>query len=344
MLANNITQKKRFLKILPIAFLVIGFLVIVLVILNLVTTIKKPNSTSAEKKPFKVELGQGAGDVAQNLENEGLIKNNFAFIVYLNYKRAINKIQAGDYEIAQNLSIIQVAEIVTMGKTETSSITIPEGWDLIKIAERVEAKGISTKSQFLAQAKVKNYQSSYDFLKTAPKEATLEGYLYPDTYQLTKSATSDELIKKMLDNFGKKFTKEIRAKIPENKISTHEIITLASIVEREVAKPEDRQLVGSVFNNRLEIGMALESCATIQYILRENKQQFTYEETRTPSPYNTYLNRGLPPGPIGNPSIESILAAIEPPESDYLYFLSSKGTTYFSKTFQEHEAKKAKYL
>jgi len=136
----------------------------------------------------------------------------------------------------------------------------------------------------------------------------------------------------------------LAAKIKIHDMSFYEVITLASIVEREVADPDDRKKVASVFLNRLSINMALESCATIQYITKENKTQFTYEETRIPSAYNTYINRGLPPGPIGNPSIDSVLAVIEPAETDYLYFLSADGETYFSYTLDEHERKKSLYL
>jgi UPF0755 protein len=177
-----------------------------------------------------------------------------------------------------------------------------------------------------------------------PGNVDLEGFLYPDTYIFEKNVTADEVVEKMLQNFDKKLTAGIKARAKNSELSLYEVITLASIVEREVAKPEDRKLVGSVFLNRLEIGMALESCATIQYITGENKKQFTYAETRVASPYNTYINRGLPPGPIGNPSIDSILAVIEPQDSNYLYFLSADGTTYFSRTLDEHETKKAKYL
>lgn len=209
------------------------------------------------------------------------------------------------------------------------------------MGERLEANGIVTKKDFLEAAK-KDYD--YDFLEGKPSTVDLEGFLYPDTYIFEKDVTADEVVGKMLENFDKKLTADIKAKADKSDLSLYEIVTLASVVEREVAKPSDRRLVASVFSNRLEIGMALESCATIQYITGENKKQFTYAETRVASPYNTYINRGLPPGPIGSPSIDSILAVIEPEDSGYLYFLSADGTTYFSRTFEEHEAKKARYL
>lgn len=304
-------------------------------------TIKAPNSDDATKAHLIIEAGQGSGDIADELEEAGLIKSRFVFILYLNYVRALDKLQAGEYDVPKNLNMIQIAELLSHGRVSENKVTFPEGWTLTKMGERLEAEGIITKVEFLAAAK-KDYD--YDFLAGRPEGVDLEGFLYPDTYVFEKKVTADGVVDKMLKNFDKKLTSEIKAKASETDMSLFEVVTLASIVEREVAKPDDRKLVASVFLNRLEIGMALESCATIQYITGENKKQFTYAETRVVSPYNTYTNRGLPPGPIGNPSIDSILAVIEPQESDYLYFLSANGVTYFSKTFEEHEVKKAKYL
>lgn len=306
-------------------------------------TINAQNSTDSTPKTFSVQTGEGGGDIAQRLEDEKLIKSSFAFVFYLNLKRVSDKLQVGDYQIRSNLTIPEVADILTQGKIQTNKITIPEGWDINKIAAYLDGKGIVTKEEFLAQAKVSNYRNKYSFLSDVPDGGNLEGFLYPDTYQLSKKADANEIIVKMLNNFQTKI-KPYDAKIKANKMSLYEIVNLASIVEREVAKADDRKLVASVFLNRLEINMALESCATIQYILKESKKQFTYEETRTPSAYNTYTNRGLPPGPIGNPSIDSIAAVVDPVDSNYLYFLSSKGVTYFSKTLDEHLTKKAKYL
>lgn len=328
-------------------FLGIGALVIVILValwgLWLSRTINEKNSALTKTKSFSIQSGEGAGEIAERLEDEQLIKSSFAFVFYLNLKRAGDGLQVGDYQIPQNLNIPQVAEIITKGRVSTNKITFPEGWDIQKMAARLEAKNLMKRSDFLNQAKAEKYRSEYSFLKGVPAGASLEGFLYPDTYEIGKSVTPDQMIRKMLNNFQKR-TEKYQAQMAASKMSEYEIVNLASIVEREVAKPEDRKLVASVFLNRLDIGMALESCATIQYILQESKKQFTYEETRTPSAYNTYLNRGLPAGPIGNPSLDSIVAVLSPQDSDFLYFLSSGGVTYFSKTFQEHEAKKAKYL
>lgn len=306
--------------------------------------IKTPNSTDGSTVSFVIEQGEGSGDIATRLSDAGLLKNRFVFVLYLNQKSLGDSVQAGEYKIPKNLTMIELAEVITRGKTASSKLTIPEGWTIDKIADRVAANGWSSKADFLKAAEYNPAKHKYEFLAGLKAGDSLEGFLYPDTYQLSIAPTADEIVGKMLANFDKKFTADLRAKVKKTNMTTYEVVTLASIVEREVAKPEDRKLVASVFLNRLNIDMALESCATIQYISGENKKQFTYEETRVASPYNTYINRGLPPGPIGNPSIDAIKAVLEPTDSNYLYFLSADGQTYFSKTLDEHNAKKAKYL
>jgi UPF0755 protein len=303
--------------------------------------INAPNSEDTSKTHFVIESGEGSGDIAKRLRDAKLMQNRFIFILYLSYTKSGDKLQAGEYDIPRNLNMIQLAEFLTTGKVTVNKVTFPEGWTLEKMGERLEANNIVTKVDFLEATK-KDYD--YDFLEGKPANVDLEGFMYPDTYIFEKNITADEVVIKMLNNFDKRLTKEMRDKVGKTGMSLYEVITLSSIVEREVAKAEDRKLVASVFLNRLEIGMALESCATIQYITGENKKQFTYAETRVASPYNTYTNRGLPPGPIGNSSTDSILAVLEPQESNYLYFLSADGVTYFSRTLEEHEAKKARYL
>lgn len=317
------------------------FMVLFLIVGYLQFSITSPNSDDSKTVVFVIDSGQGLQDISSNLKEAGLIRNSFVFALFLKYEGQSGSILAGEYEIARNLSMVEVANIITKGNIVSQRITFPEGWSIEKMADRLAANNVVSKIDFMA-AVSKDYD--YLFLVDKPEEASLEGYLYPDTYDFGKNVTAEEVVVRMLDNFDKKYTDELRQKAKNLDLSTHQIITLASIVEREVAKPEDRRLVASVFLNRLKINMALESCATIQFITGSNKTQFTYEETRIDHIYNTYINRGLPPGPIGNPSIESIQAVIEPQNSDYLFFLSADGITYFSYNLEEHNAKKAKYL
>lgn len=306
--------------------------------------IHTPNKGSAVKKNFVVVSGQGAGVVTENLRRENLISNSFIFTLYLNYKGIGDKVQAGKYQIAGNLRMTEVAGIITTGKVVTNKITIPEGWTNNQIADYIDKNTEISKSDFLKEAIYRPERDNYDFLANLKPGDSLEGFLYPDTYQISLKPTANEVVKKMLANFDKKLSQKDRDQIKKSGLNAYEVVTLASIVEREVSKPEDRKVVASVFLNRLNAGMPLESCATIQYILNSTKTIFTYEETRTPSLYNTYLNVGLPKGPIGNPSIESIEAVLFPERTSYFYFLSSNGVTYFSKTLDEHNAKKYQYL
>lgn len=328
--------------------LFIGALTVILIfvgafILWFKTMINKPNSSIASTKSFVIESGEGAGDISARLKQEKILRNHLAFVIYLNWQKIGDKLQAGQYDIPQNLNIKELASFLTTGKISSSKLTIPEGWTIEKIAERAESQFGIPKSKFLAEAQFANYDIP-DYFTGVEKSDSMEGFLYPATYELPKNPTAKDIVSRMFETFKKKYTREIQAQVTAKKMTTFEVVTLASIVEREVSNVNDRKMVAGVFLNRLAIGMPLESCATIQYITGTNKSQFTFAETQTPSSYNTYLHAGLPKGPIGSPSIESINAVISPTESNYLYFLSAKGVTYFSKTLEEHNAKKAQYL
>lgn len=300
-----------------------------------------PTDKKGTEITFVVTKGEGTRTISNNLEKYRIISQDLTFLVYLKLSGLSDNIQAGDYKLSPSMSPLTIADILTKGKVASKKITIPEGWTIDDIGDYLEKQGVSTKADFIA-ATQKDY--NHDFLADKPSDQDLEGYLFPDTYQISATFTAEDIVKLMLDNFGEKLTSDLRAAITGSGMDIHETITLASIVEREVAKPEDRKIVAGIFLNRLNTGMALESCATIQYILKSDKQRFSYAETRTESPYNTYIYPGLPLGPIGNPGIDSIRAVLFPEESSYLYFFSSNGITYYSKTLDEHEAKIAKYL
>ncbi len=224
-------------------------------------------------------------------------------------------------------------------------ITIIEGWNIKQIDNYLSEQGLA-KDQKIATFKVKDYQADYSFLADAPAKADLEGYLFPDTYRVFASTTADEIVRKMLDNFESKVNQEMLTEISRQKKTLHQVVTMASIVEKEVTSRKDMKIVAGIFWDRIKNGQALESCATLAYILGENKPQYTYEDTRIDSPYNTYINRGLTPGPIANPGLNAISAAIYPTYTDYNYFLSRPDTkeTVFSRTYEEHTANKQKYL
>jgi len=342
---NKTAKSKR--KLYLVASLAIfGFLLFVTLIFSLGGSfylyhfMNEKNTTKVESS-FNVLEGEDVRQITKNLQQKGLIKHDLPFLVYLKLNGLSGKIIAGEYRIMPESTPIQIVEILTGGKVTTDKITIREGWTNNQIGDYLEEKKIVTKAEFLSAAN-KNYD--YDFLENKPADASLEGFLFPDTYQIPAKITADIIVKKMLENFDSKLTQQLKEESLKSGLNIYQVVTLASIVEREVAKPEDRELVAGVFLSRMKESMPLESCATIQYILKENKEKLTFEETRIPSPYNTYLNPGLPLGPIGNPGIDSIKAVINPKLTEYRYFLSADGITYYSKTLAEHEEKKAKYL
>jgi UPF0755 protein len=230
------------------------------------------------------------------------------------------------------------------GTVLTVRFTIPEGFDIAKVTDRLTAGNLVNKDEFINQ--LTNGVFSYRFLSDVPAgKERLEGFLYPDTYEIYPDATEKKIIDKMLSRFDEVFTEEYYRRADELGMSVSQIMTLASIIEREAKVAEDRPVIASVFYNRLAIDMPLQSCATVQYILGEQKEKLTNKDIAIDSPYNTYKNAGLPPGPICSPGIESIKAALYPSDTDYLYFLAKgDGSSVFSVTYDDFLKNKAKYI
>ena len=305
--------------------------------------IDAPASDNDAEKPFVVNKGDTTSQIAENLKEAGLIKREVFFEKYVEREDLAEKLQAGEYLLKATMTPKEIADAIASGKTGEPQITIPEGWKAEEIAEDLSREGIATQQEFMNVVQKANFD--HDFLEDRPQGASLEGYLFPDTYKIGKETNSREIIQKMLDNFDKKLDSKLRKEIQNQGQTIFEIITMASLIEKEIAEEKDRPIVAGIFYKRLEQGHFLESCATIQYILGTNKKRFSYQETRTESPYNTYINVGLPPGPICNPGLSAIKAAIYSQDSEYLYFLSdNKGKTHYAATADEHEANKTKYL
>ena len=297
---------------------------------------------------FSISKNEETEDIANNLENAGLINSSFWFKAYIKNKDLDKKIQAGEYLLSPSLSIKEIAAMLSGGQTinKEKTIKIIEGWRIDDISRYLVENKIVNGDEFIILAKTKTAGWNYDFFSGAPGYADLEGYLFPDTYRIFNDANANDIIIKMLNNLDNKLTSEMRADIKKSGKSIYEIITLASIIEKEVRSYEDMRIVSGIFLNRIKNGQPLESCATLAYIIGENKKQYTTEDTKIDSPYNTYQNRGLPPGPICSPGLNAIKAAIYPQKTEYNYFLSrfDNGETVFSKSYQEHLNNKAKYL
>ncbi len=299
-------------------------------------------SDSSVVQETLIKEGEGVNLIATNLEEKGLISHRFWFEIYIWAKDRENKIEAGTYELRPNMTIPEVVDTLTTGKAkaEGESITIIEGWNNREIGEYLAEKGIVGKEEFLEETKaVEKYKTHFSFLEDLPKNRDLEGYLFPDTYAVIKGKTTvAQLVYKMLLNFDQKMVDSLKSDIEKSGKSLDEIIIMASVVELEIPREDERKIISGIFWSRIEGKMPLESCATIGYLTGSKKKQYSFEDTRVDSPYNTYLNRGLPIGPIGNPGISAIKAAVYPQETDFVYFLSDPktGETFFAKTLDEH--------
>ena len=299
---------------------------------------------------FVVKKGDGVQQIGANLLSAKLINSELFFSIYSKKSNLSTKFQAGEYELSSKMSIVEIADILANGKVvrKEKDIKLIEGWTTREMDAYLVKLNLIKEGDLLNYSKneISNLKNNYSFLNELPKNATLEGFLFPDTYRIYENAKLDSIVKKMLGNFDSKLTDEMKTDIKKQGKSLYEIITMASLIEKEVKSYDDKRMVSGIFWNRIKNGQALESCATLAFVLGVNKKQYTYEDTRIDSPYNSYMNRGLPPGPISNPSLNAIKAAIYPIDNDYVYFLSrfDNGETVFSKTYDEHLRNKAKYL
>jgi len=286
-----------------------------------------PFSENSEEQIFRIESGDGLSKISANLQDHGFIRDDVFFNIYVYLQGKESALKAGDYLLSKSMSIKEIADKIISGQAEGLQITIIEGWDIKDITEYLSGLNVCSEEEFIQAAEGS------------------EGYLFPDTYRITSATLPSDLVKIMGANFEKKLTSDLRAEIEEQGKTIFEIITMASIIEKEVITLEDKKIVSGILWKRIRIGMPLQSCATIAYITRKNSTKISIEETQIESPYNTYKYTGLPVGPICNPSFDSIIAAIYPEDSNYLYHLSTpEGETIFSRTFEEHNIAKAKYL
>lgn len=295
-------------------------------------SIYQPASDKDDLKIFNIERGSSVKKIAQDLKNEELIRSSNLFLFYSLITNNRN-IQAGEYLLSPQMNIPQIIEIIVGGKIKEEKITIIEGWDLNDIAIYLEEKGISSKEEFFSIAGEPRNKDS------------LEGYIFPDTYNITSRDTAETIVQKALLNFEQKITAELRNDIKQQGKTIEEIVIMASIIEKEVKSLEDKKNVSDILWKRINANMPLQTCATVLYALGEKKSSVSTADTQIDSPYNTYKYRGLPIGPIANPGMNSILAAIYPTKNNYWYYLSSPdGKTHFSTTLDEHNYKKNLYL
>ncbi|MEA3424023.1 MAG: endolytic transglycosylase MltG [Bacillota bacterium] len=303
------------------------------------------NIDNADVIEVEIPAGTTSDGIAEILLENELIVNKLVFKELAKDMEADTKFKAGLYHLNQSMDAKKIIEIISQGKVyeETITITIPEGYELNRIIEVIEDSGIATEEEILDV--LKNGEFSYKFLNYIDREHYFEGFLFPDTYILDSSASAYEMIDKMLNKFNLIFIEEYYAQMDLLGMNLNELISLAAIIEREAKLDAERAVVSSVFHNRLDMNMKLQSCATIQYILGERKEFLTYNDLEIESDYNTYKYSGLTPAPIASPGEKSIIAALYPEETDYLFFVTTEnndGSHYFSKTYDEHNINKNK--
>lgn len=317
-----------------------------------------PAGEDSAKRPFIVARGEGVKQISANLEATGLIRSRWYFNFYVWRIGKQANLIAGDYLLSPSMPVKEIVETLIGGRVadREKEIKIVEGLNIAQIDEYLAGAGTVGAGDFIklastppatwAKSPGAEGAADSDILSGLPDALTLEGFLFPDTYRIFADASAADIIARMLDNFRQKFSPELRAEIERQGRDISEVVILASIIEREVSTPRDRKMVADIFKKRLDTNFPLQADSTVNYITGKKTPAISLSDRDIDSPYNTYQYPGLPPGPICNPGLSSIMAAIYPEPNDYWYFLSrlDTGETIFSRTYDEHLANKAKYL
>lgn len=310
--------------------------------------------TSDQTVTFDVAQGENVSAIGRRLEEQEIITSDWFFRTYIGWKNLDTKIHFGSFTVDPPITMVRVIDALTQPSTVERTITILPGWNLFDIAEYLEKQGIASQEEFFSLTgrpgvfgtKV-NFDSDIPLLDFKPDKVSLEGYFRPDTFRVYKNATAAEIIERLIREREKQLSDELRLAIASSGHSFHEVLTLASILEREVRSSEDRKIVADIFWRRYDIGWALQADSTVHYLTGKTGNVFTSQKDRdSESLWNTYKHPGLPPGPISNPSLDAIEAAVYPTKNSYWYFLTTldTGEVKYAKTLEEHNANAAKYL
>lgn len=296
-----------------------------------------PAGSGSVVRDISLPSKSGVKRLAADLEVGGIIRSRLHFMLLGRLTGLSGRLKAGDYRFNNAMTPYAILDKVAKGDVDYRRFTLPEGYSIYQAAELVEQKGYFTKDEFL-----KACRDQQLLAKLGITAASAEGYLFPATYNLTLSATAEQLVLQMANRFEKGAA---AIKGGGRGLSRHQLVTLASMIEKEAVVPAEKPLISSVFHNRLKLGMPLQSDPTAVYGVRAFGGKVTKADILRPSPYNTYLIKGLPPGPIGNPGEDALRAAAQPADSSYLYFVARKdGTHHFSKNLEEHNRAVRTYL
>lgn len=301
-----------------------------------------------KKVVVNIPSGSGTDSIADILSDAKLIKNKLVFKINVKMSGKASQFKAGEYQFDQSYTNGEIINDIAAGKIYHSGpkVTVKEGATSIEIIDELVKKNLGTKENY--EKLINNpdeFRDKYEFLKDKNIKS-LEGFLYPSTYFCTEGESEREVISRMLNKFDEMYKYKIKPEMDKHKdLNFYDVMKMASIIEKEAVVDKDRPLISSVFYNRLAKDMPLQSDATIQYAFKERKKVVTYEDLKIESPYNSYKYKGLPPTPIANPSWKSIEAAINPAETDYLYFVAKTdgGENNYAKTYEEHLKNEKQY-
>lgn len=335
-------SKNRRKSKVPFSLVVVSIIALVVMINHLYGAQSPMDEENPETINVEIPSGSNSKEIAIILKENGLIRDKSIFRLDAKIKGYANSFKSGYYSLSTGMSIKEIMTELTKGgkNTNVSTFTVPEGYELRLIAEKLSEEGFINENRFLELTSDKrNFEDKFSFLSELDEGQSLEGYLFPSTYEIFVGASEEEIIEKMLVEFEKIYEDKLEDSINNLNLSLDQAVTLGSIIEREARRDDERELVSAVFHNRLNIDMPLQSCATVQYILGERKEVLTNADTQIQSEFNTYINNGLPPSPIASPGKDSLIASINPADVDYLYFRTKEdgtGAHVFSRTYEEH--------
>ena len=321
------------------SLIVVGICTAGVLYMHLMSWADRPVGKAALEKLFTVSPGQGLKQTADALQHEGLVSDSLRFTILARLDKKDKLLKAGEYFISTTMTPREILDQMVEGRVHLYRLTIPEGYNLVQIAVAVSAAGLESEKVFLDAVR------DPEAVRRLGIEAdTLEGYLFPDTYYFPRGLDSATIIATMVKQFRAAYKPAWEQQAKAMGMTVHEVVTLASIIEKETGAPEERPLISSVFHNRLKKGMRLETDPTVIYGIPDFDGNIKRRHLETHTPYNTYKIKGLPPGPIASPGALAMEAALFPAQSDYLYFVSKKdGTHQFSTTIKAHNAAVNKY-
>ncbi len=342
---RKLRRKKQNYKKSASCSLIIAFLILVSFYL-LTKNLLSPVGSSGKTGNIQVTVPSDAtsASIAKSLSENKLIRSSYAFVLYTRLKGLDSRLKAGDYLFGYNQSTPEIINQLVTGKEAYHRVTIPEGYNIKQIAELLSNEKIINREALYSE--INSGTFDYDFLTDYPDiQNELEGYLFPDTYFISRGATAHDVIDMLLHRFAEKIQAlDYQQKAQKAGFTLHQAVTIASMVEKEARSSKERPIIAGVIKNRLSRKMPLQVDATIEFALGRQGTKVYYKDLEIDSPYNTYRNTGLPPGPIASPGEASLLAVVSPVKTDYLYYVAkSDGTHAFAKTLQEHIANMNKY-